>query len=253
MSHHSSHNGARKKRSQMFGPSDPTTYQFITAADAENLIEYCQAFVTGNVNLIEAFKGVGINEGFYGFKIAHDDYVNMVSKIGVTTWKVRFGYDPDAEQGEMPFCLIMFGCNSQDEIITPHYMTNNAITQEETIKPPIGIVVPSGLVNPWIEAWENLIISDNVPNDLFRNHSGILRGYNFVASDFLDVLSGHTSASFFYFNFLNHSAAANPPELQPSMAGTFGVSVVGVDKISELNWESVTAFYDISSPCPPAC
>ena len=215
-----------------------TYYSTIGTEEQQRLLNDYVSYVNSNDNLYPLFK-LGKEYQLWGYKVGFHEYVGMVSQVGVTHWKVRFGYQPaDALQtGKSPFKLVISGADINGNMITPNYelthpFNTGLLSEVPTGRPPEGItspvstIVPEDLISPWMGAWLGLISEENVPQSMTQVPDGTLKGYTFDSDDF--------------------------PQRQSELPGTLGIMLVMVKETLEAE-EVVSFYYDISSPCPPTC
>jgi len=239
-----------------------SSHSIINETQATNLQNAFAAYVDGHTNLSDAF--VSSTEGpMYGYQMTLTQYQELLRYVGIVTWKVRFGHDSTAAEGRK-FVLIITGYAADNSQATPHFLLTNpldkALTNPSQIRMGspnhrihiVNDIVPVILSNNWIPAWNNLMADESVPNDFFKPMTGQLRGYNFKSGDFLGILYETQAFDTVVFAFANHALLAQDPSDQPSEPGTFGIAVAGVKNASGTP-ESVSAFYDMSAPCPPTC
>lgn len=242
-----------------------TSYDIITDVKRQELQDNYAIFINGHANVHSCFDWVDGNIDFAGYKVTYSDYVGMVSNVGVVTWLVRFGCDNQAISAPK-FCLLVTGIDQGGFVVTPNYKLTQPIS--ETIasqdKRPSGkglvSVVPTPLVNPWKEAWRNLITEQNVPKDICQTGYGLLQGYNFHSDDFMGVLEGIDASTALDnevdFFMANHAEVAVPSSSQPNFPGTIGLMMALSEPFfGDPNFTRiiVSSFYDLTAPCPPTC
>lgn len=243
-----------------------TSYDIITDVKRQELQDNYAIFINGHANVYAAFDWIGGTLPFKGYKVTYNDYVGMVSHVGVETWLVRFGYDSLATSAPN-FCLLITGIDQDEFVVTPNYKLTVPISEniggqikhKNTIRPTSE--VPQPLVNPWIEAWTNLQVEANIPKDICQTSYGLLQGYNFHTDDFMGVLDGQapgTSSAGDEIDFFmaNHAEVAISPITQSSLPGTIGLMMALSEPVQEnqgITRLIVSSFYDLTAPCPPTC
>lgn len=238
-----------------------TSYQIITAAEKQTLEDNFSNFVGANTNLYSAFD-VSVSGGSYfgGYKVGFNDYVGIVSHVGVQQWLVRFGYSNDG-LSQPGFCIILSGIDALGVSITPHY---RLIDPFNDITWQYNTMVPNTMANQWENSWKNLnnINVHNIPQSYCQMPSpyGSLRGYNFDVSDFLNLLDENphenTADLEIYFTMVDHAEEAETPIEQPNLPGKLGIMVALGQPMGNQNGNIstlISSFYDISAPCPPTC
>lgn len=242
-----------------------TSYDIITDVKRQELQDNYAIFINAHANVYSCFEWTQSNLGFLGYKVTYNDYVGMVSHVGVVTWLVRFGCDNEAV--DVPkFCLLVTGIDQGGFVVTPNYRLTQPISEqianlnERQFGDVLVSEVPTPLVNPWKEAWNNLIVEQNIPKDICQTNYGLLQGYNFHTDDFMGVLEGIDATSALDnevdFFMANHAELAIPPAAQSDLPGTVGVMMalsepfLGDPIFSRV---IVSAFYDLTAPCPPTC
>lgn len=234
------------------------SYITITEARKQELQDNFTMFVGTHGNLQGAFElHPLLNQKFLaGFEVRYSDYIGIVSNVGVQQWLVRFGYSNDPNLG-VKFCLIITGIDGQGQVVSPNYQL---LTPVCGIIEPFEVEVPGNLSNQWQAAWSNLQEVNNVPKDICQNSYGILQGYNFSTSDFLDLLNYQgpciPEETVIDFTLVNHAESKVVPPEQLNVPGTLGVMVALTSIIQDSGSTTrvlLSDFYDISSPCPPTC
>lgn len=222
------------------------TLSVITAQDARQLNASFDTFVSNNSDLVNVFID-GSGTGLYGFSIATVDYTMLVSKVGVSHWKIRFGYDSNKAIGKQ-FQIYLVGIDSNGTEITDHFLLTGPSTSPLTSSTPGSSQgsVPPQLAKEWLGSWDNLITAGSIPRSFFQNSYGNLLGYDMEMSDFLDAVQYATDPDNYRISFVNHSELATDPIDQPSIPGTFGVMVSAVkDNVAG------SPYYNDGGPCPP--
>jgi len=229
------------------------------ASDSENIIDLFTIQPEVPANPIELL---------YGFRLSVNDYVNLLSHIGITNWKFTFGYDPTSENGKAHFKLLLQGSNERQSLRTRHFLLEKQITTPPNIglhepNPKSSKVVqnvPHFLLYNWTNAWSNLLNAGEVKAVFSKVnvHNGFaevtlpLLGYTYNYSDLVGCLNspslGATSEVRIYF--VNHWRIASEQNNEP---GTFGLLMAAYRESEDSGHQNVTAFFDFSKPCPPTC
>jgi len=238
-----------------------TSYQIITSAEKQSLEDNFSNFVGSNTNLFPAFDVSTAGSTYFGgYKVGYNDYVGIVSHVGVHQWLVRFGYSNDG-MSQPGFCIILSGIDALGVGITPHYRLTDPFND---ITWQYNTMVPNTLASQWETSWKNLndVSVQNIPQSYCQMPApyGSLRGYNFDVDDFLNLLDENphenTSDLEVYFTMVDHAEEAENPTDQPTLDGKVGVMVALGQPMGNQNGNIATlisSFYDISAPCPPTC
>lgn len=230
------------------------SYTIITATQKQAFEEAFVSYVNSMADLKDAF-GVP-TAPIYGFQITADEFLGLVSIIGVDQWKIRFGYDGTH------FMMMVEGADNTGQGMTPIYQLTEHIHQ--SVDPSLltgtngvqyGGKVPDVLVTNWLTAWNNLVSEQQIPQSFFQTSYGVLKGYNFTSQDFLDVLTepGNENTSSIHILFINHAVAQAPTGggSQYSSPGYFGLMLSSMNDDTPPAYNNT--FYDFSAPCPPTC
>lgn len=219
-----------------------------------------------------------------GFKIPINEFLDIVSFIGMTKLMVSFGDDSSAPTGERPrFTLILQGYNDDGSIRSPYYKLILPIPMEEKKN----VLSASRLNNPnhvpilleekWNKAWETVINNPTKITTSFcmvtthvcvSRTKQVLNGYCFNHSDIIDTLyqiqgefPGQSSPKIFKpenvnFYFVCHSYIDRREDynMPKDIIGLMiGASAMDEEKTSGSEEFLLSSFYDFSAPCPPTC
>ena len=221
-----------------------------------------------NKDLKEFFTD-GSNGYVYGYSLDMNDYNCLTGKIGVESFKVRFGLD---ENNRIRLVLWASSPVGGDNVyFCPDY--GKSLSATPPAKPISGSdisyapgKVPYYLVKQWWQNWSDIFEKGSeLPVNIFRvkieatNLIGenifideALRGYTYRPTDFYDVVMAPNEAGFkeVRFHFVNHKDGTRPED------GFFGLvisapyTLTGSKRDDD---EEGTSYYDISTPCPSTC
>jgi hypothetical protein len=188
------------------------------------------------------------------------DMETLFSTAGITTVKVRLGYEKDKNA----FKVILFGVDSVGEMLTPYYAHTPGDFREIGGGGPGGNV-PDVLANQWKKYWADLGYAGDITNQRFMTHYGFLNGYNYPVKELINALFKFKKLPQIYIGFVLHKyypvdrsdvSAVDKPEA----VYTFGLLFQAVStnnsggtEKEDVTGESDSSYYDLSAPCPRTC
>ena len=249
-----------------------TDIKTITLEEASNLIkrfgeEISNPTTSGNIADVFKFESDG-TRSLFGYTISTNDFVELLSHVGVMNWKFSFGYDDSAEEGSSKFKVILQGTTESGLLRTPSYLLETPIYEDplvnQTKSNPINSTivqnVPHYLVYSWTRAWSALVTSTTLdPAYCMLNlHFGATEvttpvlGYSFEHEDLVGCLDATalSEESVIRVYLVNHSKKVEEQHTEP---GTLGLLLAGYASDTEVGNNNLTAFFDFSKPCPPTC
>jgi len=212
------------------------------------------------------------------FRIDFNQYIDLVSRLGVRNWGVYFGIVHHPQENRDEFQLYIAGLNESYQRITPIYLANNPINSFPGLilsnNAPHGafsFTLPNVLVDEWRGSWDHICDNFDVwPPTLFRfqqqaiyqdTGQSTLEGFIFSTNDLLGPMWFNNLAQS-HSNYLHIDVSMvlqASVELLQNLEGepippsaTVGLMFALVESCDGA--EGVLSYqYDISSPCPPTC
>lgn len=174
------------------------------------------------------------------------DMTSLISTIGVSTVKVRFGLDEENRS----FQILLFGTDNTGQILTPYYVqarnVYSGLGQEEG-------EVPIELINQWKRNWIVKGSADEISNKSFLTPYGFTRGYNYPLKEFIQTLFKFEKAPDILIEFVLHEYYGVNYLTTKEMTSTFGVVLHGNDVSKGLDDGKDGGYYDLTAPCPRTC
>ncbi|HAD98814.1 MAG TPA: hypothetical protein DCG19_15480 [Cryomorphaceae bacterium] len=212
----------------------------------------------GESNIQDLFKND--SRSLYGFTLSGNEFIEVVSQIGIAHYMLHFGYDEDAD---FKFRLIIRALGANKSLRGDYILLETPIMEacawgdyENGIN-----CVPRPLFEQWTGAWQNLLNAPRIPASFCQlyTYTGdykdlqVLQGYKFQQIDFIETLrgaEGNTENLEIGFYLVNHSQIAGDNQPQEDIGGFLGLMVAAYN--SEKN-NLTSSFFDFSAPCPPTC
>lgn len=207
-------------------------------------------------------KGIFTNdsESLYGFSLSGDEFIEVVSQIGITHYMLHFGYD---ENSDFKFKLIIRALGANKNLRGNYILLEQPIIQAcewGNASPGINSV-PKPLFEQWTGAWGNLLEAPRIPASFCQlyTYTGhckdlqVLQGYNFQHIDFIETLMAFNATTQDFeigFYLVNHSRIADDSQPQEEIGGCLGLMVAAYNPEDN---NVISSFYDFSAPCPPTC
>ena len=188
----------------------------------------------------------------------------LVSTVGATHIKARFGIRPGAANGAGPqFTLALFATNALEARVSSYYLADEAPLPGADGPDPADEVqlldeVPDGLAHFWVRNWARTFRAAPVTADMFATPYGPLQGYTFEVTDFISTLWPVTDFDQedvrLRVRFGLHEFYQPQPDGTDRLVHTFGLVLqlwppTQVDEDGEPVVED--PFYDFSMPNPP--
>lgn len=221
---------------------------------AEQFIADWEDLVNNEEDLTSIFECDGKN--LYGYKTSFETYTCFIGAPGVVTYKVRYAYDAGASGFKFKF--VIFGVDNTGERITAYFSPETPITTPvmlNVLGDGYTAVVSQQLAETWLANWDNTEVksSDYFKVTIYQQHDepssyqDVLRGYNFSAEDFTQVLEteGHVIKDVGVLCVLHDFF----PPGGTTVERIFGNLLASFD----VDHQVISNFYDLSSPCPNTC
>lgn len=202
-----------------------------------------------------------------GARFDLNDISLLLSTVGITTVKVRFGLQDTAKGWQ--FHLLLFGTNSNGDIITPYLTAPVVMERRLTIMDSSDGPgnLPQVLMQEWRKGWFNEAVDGSVDVSMFKTFDDLLlRGYQYPVSEIMNALSAFGGAETIYMAFGLHKYLSlyGTSVDSPTTIQTFGLIIYAVLKekfslnmdgklLAEVTLTEDSGYYDLSAPCPYTC
>lgn len=192
----------------------------------------------------------------------------LLSTVGITTLKIRFGLQ-HVTANDWQFHLLLFGANSKGEIITPYLTAPVVMERQLTIMTPTDGPgnLPQVLMQQWRQGWFAEASDGSIDVAMFKTKDDLLlRGYNYPASEVMKALGMFDGSETMYIAFGLHKYLSmyETAVEAPTAIQTFGLILYAIFKenfsltldkklLVDVTLVEDSGYYDLSAPCPFTC